>query len=470
MRARLSRRAVLRGAGVALALPWLESVAVSASAQASPSPKRFVAIYIPNGVPDYWRPPAVGAGQAWQLSSLLEPLAKLKSKLTVISGLENGSAFNPDGSGSVEPSHGRQAGAWLTCVDAVKVREKLGVPDANGVSVDQVMAVQPGFAGKTALPSLQIGLSSMFSYCEPSPCSLSRSVSWKTETTPLYKLVDPLAVFNLLTGSGAATPPASSRRDARKSVLDAVQESTALVRARVSASDKLRLDEFLGSVRRVEQRVVDQVGSCVMPAKPNFPTVSPDGFSQNTGGYDKSVHFDLMNDLLVWALQCDQTRIVSYMLEDERSNFVYDFVQKRHFEALTSTPVPGTGTDWHTGGQNGSADDYGTIVYWHIAKLAALCEKLASIGEADGRSVLDNSVIFVGSAMHGGDHQCVRLPALVLGSGGGALKTDRHVDLVKRPLRDFYFTLMNGVYDLGVTDFGVNLTGAPIALIDELLA
>lgn len=466
----------MRGAGVALALPWLESLARPAGAQVAATAKRFVAIYLPNGAPDIWLPPAAGVGAAWQLSSVLEPLAPLKSKVAVISGLENGSAFNADANPSVEPSNGRLAGGWLTCTDGAALRRQLGlhdVVDVNGISVDQIMAASAAFAEKTMLPSLQIGLSSMQSYCDGEPCSWSRSVSWQTHTTPLYKTVDPTVLFNQLAGVWPAPDSAlpSARLDARQSVLDAVQESAAVARARLSASDKQRLDAFLDSVRSIEKRLAtDVVSGCAMPpSKPDFPAVDGASFSANTGGYDKSVHFDLMNELLALALQCDRTRIASYMLEDSRSDFVYDFVPQRTFGALTSAPSTGFCGDWYAVGPNGSQDDYASLVYWHIGKVAAFCQRLDGMIEENGRSVLDNSVVFLGASMHGADHAANRLPALVVGSGGGSLKTDQHLALTMRPLRDFYFTLMNGVYDIGATDFGVNLTGAPIAPINELL-
>ena len=437
---RLSRRAVLRGAGVALTLPWLESFAVPARAQAAPAPKRFVAIFFPNGAPELWKPPTPGVGNDWQLSSVLEPFSALKSKATVISNLENGSVFNADGGSSVEPSHGRMPGAWLTCTDADVIRKKLNVPDANGVSVDQIMAAHPVFAGKTTIPSLQIGLSTVHSYCDGKSCSISRSISWETETKPLYKVVDPTAVFNMLVGAGPVPgdPSASSRRDARKSVLDAILESSAAARVKLSAQDKFRLDEFTTSVRSVEKRVTEiaSLNCPTPPSKPHFPTVPDDGLRQDTATYKKAVHFDLMNELLALALQCDQTRIASYMLEDERSEYIYDFVPQRHFEATSSVQVPGVCGEWHGFGQNGTQDDFASIVYWHTGKVAQLCSRLDGMIEEDGRSVLDNSVILLGSAMHGQDHSCFDLPTLLVGGGGGALKTNQHLALTKRPMRD----------------------------------
>jgi hypothetical protein len=108
--------------------------------------------------------------------------------------------------------------------------------------------------------------------------------------------------------------------------------------------------------------------------------------------------------------------------------------------------------------------------WWNVGKVAQLCQKLDALVDVDGRSVLDNSVIFLGSCSHGTNHQCANLPALMVGGGGGALTTDQHVALTNRPLRDLYFTLMNDVFAAGVTDFGTNRTGAALKPVVELLA
>jgi len=476
---RFSRRHVLRGAGVALTLPWLESLEPRAArAQALQPPVRFMPIFLPDGAPELWKPARAGAAAAWALSSVLEPLTALKSQVTVISGLENGSVFNADGSPFVEPEDGRQSGAWLTCVDSVAVRQRLGVMDANGISVDQVLAAYAPIGQSTPLASLQVGLSSAQAYCDAEPCSLSRSVSWQTPTKPLYKLVDPKQVFDLLVRAlpGGAAPTASTpqRQLMEKSVLDAVLESALVVRPKLSAQDTKRLDEYLDSVRSVEQRIgsatAPAASNCQVPPAPVFVDLSGGTqFRQNTAGYDKGVHADLMNDLLVMAFQCNLTRVVSYMLEDQRSEFSYDNVPLRTFTASTSTPSSGVCGNY-TGAQHGSQDEFATITWWNVGKVADLCRKLAATDDGNGKSVLDNSVVFLGSCTHGSNHICADLPALLVGGGGGALKTDQHLTLTNRPLRDLYFTLMKQVFGAPITDFGVNLTGAALAPIDEILA
>ena len=458
---------------MALALPWLESLIKPAHAVGAAPPKRFMAIFLPNGAPELWKPQAVGSGAAWSLSSVLEPFAALKAKTTVISGLENGSVFNVNGSSDVQPSHGKLAGAWLTCQDSSAIRKLHGnVADANGVSVDQVMAAHAVFAGQTLLPSLQVGLSTVQSYCDGQPCSLARSVSWQTEVQPLYKEVDPVAVFNKLAGvwpTDGAT--ATALAESRKSVLDTVLESAGTVRGRLSAPDKLRLDEYLDSMRAVEKSVavLSGSGACATPpTKPTFPTVSSGSYTQDGAGYTKGAHADLMNDLLALAFQCDRTRIVSHMLEDERSEYVYNSVPVRTFTAATSTLATGVCGNWHAA-QHGPQDPYASIVHWNVGKVAALCQKLSNMPEGTG-SVLDNCVIFMGAALHGNNELAADLPALLVGSGGGSLKTDQHLALANRPLRDLYFTLMNGVYGMNINNFGIDRTGGAIASIAALLA
>jgi hypothetical protein len=190
--------------------------------------------------------------------------------------------------------------------------------------------------------------------------------------------------------------------------------------------------------------------------------------SQTTATYDKGLHADAMNDLVAMAFECDVTRVISYMLEDERSDFTYDNVEERAFTAESSSPKGGTCPDYHVA-QHAGGDVFATITWWNVGKVADLCRKLDAIQEAPGVSVLDNSVVFLGACMHGGNHEGNQLPALLIGGGNLGLKNDQHLALDKRPLRDLYFTLMNDVYALGVSDFGQDLTGAPPARISELL-
>jgi len=480
MKPLISKRNLLRGAGVAVALPWLESLAPKRLAAQPGVRKRFMPIYLPSGAPEIWRPQTVGQGAAWQLSSVMAPLAPLKSKLTVISGLENGSAFNADGSASVEPSHGRQPGAWLTCIDPGIVRAQLKLQEANRISMDQIMAKNPNIVANTLYKSLQVGCSSSYSMCDSNPCSNSRTVSWNEAGQPMYKVVDPLEVFNkLVTG----TRPAENQVEMQKrialdkSVLDAVIENTARTAQRLGAEDKARLDQFLTHVRAVElQSVSTSTGlgglACMGGTKPTGAPVLPNQANHNTATYNKGTHADVMNDLIVMAFQCDATRIITHMLDDEASAFIYGHVQKRTFTNSTSTLATGTCGEWHNQGQHGNQNDYATMVWWNVGKVAELCLKLDAIKEGD-KSILDNSVILFGSCMHGSNHKCNDLPITLLGGGAGKLKTDQHLVLENRWLRDLHYTIMKDMFGMsgsGVDDFGISRPNKPHMSIREILA
>jgi len=481
----LSRRGLLRGAGVALALPWLESLAPrSLRAQSAPARRRFLPVYLPNGAHELWRPALAGSGSAWQLSSILEPFgASLKGKLSVLTGLENGSVFNADASPRVEPSHGRLGGAWLTCVDAAAVRQALAVDEANGISVDQILAQHESFAGQSALASLQVGLSTPLGSCDGEPCSSSRSVSWANERQPLYKIVDPLEFFSRIVSvaadpdeSGTAGVEAQKRRARTSSVLDAVLENAQRTRARLGRSDQQRMDQFLDSVRAVERRVVNVSGSmagvaCARPAVDEWLHVEQSAAAprQTTDHYDKGLHADAMSDLIAMAFECDVTRVISYMLEDERSEFVYDNVEERSFTAEGSSPNGNTCPEYHVA-QHAGGDAFATITWWNVGRVADLCRKLDAIEEAPGVTVLDNTVVLFGGGMQGGSHAADMLPTALLGGGNLGLKSDQHLVLERRPLRDLYFTLLNDVFGLSVRELGQNQTGAPLARLGELLA
>jgi len=485
-----SRRNVLRGAGVAITLPWLESLAPKSARAADDVRKRYLPIFLPNGAAELWKPSGMGAAAAWKLSGVLEPLTALKGKVTVLTNMENGTSFNANSSASVEPSHGRQPGAWLTCQDPGVIRGQLGLAEANLPSIDQRIA--KFLKGKSPIDSLQVGLSTTTSFCDSQPCSNSRTISWNDKNLPTYKLVDPLEVFNKLMGVVMTTMPGSmpampdleaqKRLAMNKSVLDAVIANTTATRALLGAQDQHRLDDFLDSVRAVELKATSAstgMGgvACTPIAKPtisdpNKPINNNNFARQNTASYNKGTHADVMNDLIVMAFQCDATRVITYMLEDERSEFAYDHVKRRTFTQDTSTETSGTCGEYHNGGQHGDQNDFAAITWWNVGKVAALATKLDAIMEGD-KSVLDNTFIMFGGAMHGSDHACDRLPLALIGSGGGTFKTDQHVQFSKRWLRDLHYTVMTQMYGMkgdDVDKFGVERANLPKTLIQEILA
>jgi hypothetical protein len=472
---KLSRRAVLRGAGVCLALPYLESLGVKAQAAA---PKRFLACYFPNGTSAaHW--PVTGKGSDYTLSPILQPLAKYKTNLSVFTNLENYSCIQDDQ--GVEPSHSRLCGAFLTCVDADKVRQDMKVELANGISLDQVIAQKMS----TPLRSLELGLSTLNSSTDGRHASLSRSIAWASPTQPLYKEVNPQAVFDRLVAAGAregvldpqAAAQAARRKALRLSALDFVRESATSLRAKLGREDRPKLEEYLTAVRSLEERtrgLSDSIDaqSNAMCKLIQRPTQT---YALNvTNGYNRATHASLMNELIVMALRCDVTRVITHMLDDARSDFVYDHVAQRKFSVTNS--VEGTGK---CGGYHGlqhagdSNDGFASINWWFSTQMAALCDRMSAVPEGDG-TLLDHTLILYGGSMHGGDHDARPLPMALLGGTRAGMRQNQHLDYSSsaagKALRDLYYTILNGYFELGVTSFGASLTGQKNQLISELLA
>ena len=463
---------MLRGAGVALTLPWLASLAPrAAKAEVAPYPKRFLPIFFPEGAAEFWRPSAVGSGDAWSLSPILQPFAGLKRKMNVLSNVENVSSFYKTTGDVVDPSHSRTAGGFLTCVDADVVAAELKLQIANGISVDQVVAQHPKYDRLTKLPSMQVGIATEEGYCDGRDCSRSRSISWKSPTEPLYKDVDPGTIFDKILG---ITGYRGADYALDKSVLDAVYDSASSTRSKLGGHDQKKLDEFLDSVRSLEQRTRDL--GCVTGKRPTLIANGRD-FPSETAAYSKDAHASIMNDLIVMAFQCDVTRVISYMMGNSYCEYVYSFLVKRHFAAAGSTP--GTNPldvcgNYEGAMHAGSANDgYATINWWQSTKVAQLCARLDAIEEGDGVSVLDNSLVMFASCLHGGNNSSFDLPVALIGGAGGAFKTDQHLKLADypgRPLRDLYLTILNGYFGLGVPSFGQSALGAPNVPIAQLLA
>jgi uncharacterized protein DUF1552 len=455
----LTRRHVLRGAGVALALPWLESLAPRrARGQAVPRPLRFVPIYFPLGSDypnslDFWSPATPGQGDAWQLSPLLEPFAPVKSRVSVLGHVDQTAFVSSDG--LVAPGNSELTGAFLSCT---KVPMGTQSSPTNGVSIDQRIAAVTGAR------SLQVGLSTLDSYCDGLPCAYSRSISW-TADGPAPRLVDPQAVFDAIVGLEASAMPSGASGSAvpgRKSVLDFVVSNATSLEGRLGRSDRARMDEFLTSVRDLETRVA--APTCRPVARPTLSAsvgkVPPD--------YNRDDHANVMVDLMVMALSCDAARVISFMLDDARSDFPYDFLPLRHFTATGSTPAMGNVNISPLVAANaGDGNDmWSTITWWCASKASLLCQKLAAIPDGvDGQSLLDNSVIWFGSGQQGEDYE-IKLPLLYVGGGGGALRTNQALSFApSQRLSNVYLTFLRNVF--GATDASF---GDSTGVVPQLLA
>jgi hypothetical protein len=432
----MNRRRFLQGAGAAVALPFLEALAPrEARAQAAP-PKRFLAFYVPNGIHmAAWTPAQTGAG--WTPPPILAPLAPLRDRVTVITGLANRPA-QPDGAGD----HAGGTSGFLTARHALKTE---GSNIRLGVSVDQVIA--GAFAGRTPYPSLQLGAEggSSTGNCDSGyACAYTRNISWSGPSTPLAKETSPQAVFDRLFAGRdpAETTAARARRQRdRLSVLDFVRDDAARLSRALGRSDRAKLEEYLGSVRELEVRVrtMDDAGSCTGDRP------------ESTGDFRDRVR--AMNDLMVTALSCDLTRVITFMLGNAASNRVYDFLGVRDGHHQLS----------HHQGAPENLRQLQTICTWELEQLAYLLGRMAAVREGE-RTLLDNSLVFFSSEIEDGDaHRHLNLPVLLAGSAGGAFAPGRHLRLAReRPIADLFVTVMQAM-GLSETRFGDDGTG-PLSL------
>jgi len=489
----LSRRNVLRGLGVGLALPWLESLSIKAAQAATAAPtKRYLLMYFSCGVARaYWPPQGAGAGSAWKLSALLEPLSPHKKSIQVVSNVGQEALYN---SGvNPNPSHSLYCAPSFSCT----------VPDVSkpilgGPTVDQVIAQNIGgiaASGSTIPPafkSLQVGCSTMNSNPDGRHPSMTRSVSWSASDVPLYKEVNPQAVFdNLvmqLAPGGGANPQNQALAELRKardiSVLDYVAEEATSLQTKLSASDRHRLDQFLSSVADIEGRAKAQGTAMTSGKVYTRPTLSASYNERRPGavlkadpeGYDRNTHAEVMNDLITMAFETNLTRVISHMLDDARSEYHYNFLKQRTFTkgSLTSTQldVPittiqqGDLLGYHGLSHDGDNNDgYATVNRWFVEKFASLLDRLSMSMEADGKSVLDNTLILFMSGMQGSSHQLTQLPVVIAG-GNGIFKTDYHNNFPAQvKLADVHLTMMKNGFGIQLDHFGYSG-----GIVEELLA
>jgi len=475
----LTRRNVLRGAGVGLALPWLESICpqpVQAQA-ATGKTKRYVFMYFSNGVARaFWPPTGEGGGAAWTPSALLEPLVPYKKYVQVLSNVGQTALFN----GNPNPSHSQLCAPTTSCTinDVAK-------PILGGASIDQVLV--QNLKPTTAFKSLQIGCSTMPSYPDGRHPAISRSVSWAASDQPLYKEVNPQAVFDNLVKQLAPTGPADPateaaaklRKDRDISVLDYVLDEANSLKPKLSVSDNRRLDQFLTSVQEIETRA-KAIGTSMTGGNKTYtrPTMSASYMERadiksvsanDPAGYNRNTHAELMNDLIQMAFETDLTRVVSHMLDDARSDYHYHFLKQRQFtagsgtsieiDAPLDTPLQGDLLGLHALQHDGDNNNgFATVNRWFVEKFATLLDRLSKSMEPDGsgKSVLDNTIIVFMSGMQGSNHQANQLPIVLGGSGGGVFKTDYHNNFpAEVKLADVHLTVAQAGFGLtGVTKHG----------------
>ena len=399
----LSRRTFLRGVGVTMALPWLESVPVWGDETArrepgSEPPVRLAVLFAGNGFhsKEWW---AEGSGEHMRLGKVLEPLTDIREKMLFIRGLFNEEALK----GNI---HSSQTGNLLSGAPLAS-----GGEIRSGTSIDQLVAQHYGRS--TKVPSLVLG-------CEKSNPSVHKNysmlysshISWSSPTTPTPLELYPALAFDRLFKNGA------ERGD--ESVLDAVLEDASDFRRNVGAADRRRLDEYLESVREVERRI-EQSGrrgelQGWRPAleKPDMPRPA-DGIPQ-----DIAEHMRLMCDILVLAFRTDATRVCTLKLNNDHSSLRF----------------PHLGVDYmiHHLLSHSDTADWLKVNQFFIEQLAYVARRLDAVQEGE-RTALDNSMILFCSSMLTGNHDATQLPVVLLGGAGGQLRTGRVLDYRDQPNR-----------------------------------
>jgi hypothetical protein len=422
----LSRRTILRGMGAMVALPALDAMtpalAAAAGRKAVAPPLRLAFAYVPNGVTmEAWTPAAEGAN--WELTRILKPLAPVKDRVLVLSGLEhvNGNALG-DGPGD----HARAGAVFLT---GVHCRKTAGADIKNGVSVDQIASQAIG--SRTRLGSIELGCEDtrLVGNCDSGySCAYTNSLSWRSETTPQPPETNPRAVFERLFGADAGLDPATraQRVRTRRSILDLVGERSQALRNELGSTDRRKLDEYFTAVREIEQRIVqaESHNSEWLPEMEK-PSGIPETFAE---------HVSLMFDLQALAFQADVTRIATTMIAREGSTRTYPEI------GIADPHHPLT----HHRNNPEWIEKVTQINEFHMGLFARFIKKLADTPDGDG-SLLDHSMIVYGSGIADGNrHTHLDLPVLLVGNGGGALAPGRHIRYAKdTPMTNLYMTLLD---------------------------
>ena len=429
MPAPLPRRTLLRGAGAALALPWLGAMSPALGGYRNPAageltapPLRTAFLFKPNGMkPERWTP--AGDGEQYELSPLLKPLAKVKGQFSLLENLWNEQAVGRNG-------HWPKIPAFLSGGFVVRTSGK--DLDIGGQTADQLLAEKIG--DRTPLPSLELGVDEAYTGVDNVGGGFTRiygsHVAWRDRHTPVPKEIVPRLAFDRLfrTGPGVGrnapvvsgfTPRQPAVTDALAtddaSVLDLVLDDAKDLRRTVGSEDKAKLDEYLASVRSVETRIENAL-------KPQKRWINAGRFDVPRPGpgipEDFTEHTRLMLDLLVLAFWTDTTRVATYMFGNAQTG--------RSFSFLDGVRGSYHGLSHHKNEPEG-IEKYVKINHWHTVQLAYVLERMRGLEEADG-TLLDHSQVLFGSTLKDGNaHQEHDLPLILAGGGNGAYRPGRRV-------------------------------------------
>ena len=425
----LSRRMLLRGAGIAVGLPFLDAMRPAlAAGKSSAQALRLAVVYVPNGIiMKDWLPEQTGSTFAFP--RILKPLEPFREDITLVSGLSNLVAWQSKGGG-----HAKASGSFLS---AAIPKYTAGADVHAGTTFDQVAAKH--WSEINRVPSLQLGCedSRMVGNCDTgSSCAYTNTLSWKDPDSPLSVEVNPRGVFERLFGTADPSLDADTRaRRAlyKKSILDLTRHSTESLVGTLGATDRRKMDEYLTSIREVEKRIERAEKDPELPMGEK-----PSGIPFQYVDYVK-----LMFDLQVIAFQSDLTRVSTMMLGREGSVRTYPEI---------GVPDPHHPLTHHRGHPD-FIEKVTKINTFHVELFAHFVEKLKATREGDG-SLLDHSAILYGGALSDGNaHSNDNLPLLVAGHAGG-IRGGRHVAAAaKTPVANLFTTMMQKA-GLAVEKFG----------------
>jgi hypothetical protein len=441
--ASLSRRRFLRGLGACMALPAFESLspakllaapAAAANAAGKAAPVRMAFVYVPNGaIPSAWWPEGDG-GRNFTLSRTLQPLQKIRHELQVISGLEDLSADpGPDGGGD----HARAGGTFLT---GVRIKKTSGSDIYAGTSIDQVVAHQIGHL--TRFPSLELTCDAVrkAGNCDTGySCVYEYNLAWRSPIQPLTPEPNPRLVFERLFGAG---PPGERvanlkrRQKEQQSILDFVLADASAIQRNLNGRDRQKLDQYLTSVREIEERIQRTERMPVANPAMDSPSGIPTNFEE---------HIALMFDMMALAFQTDSTRVATLLLAGEGSNRTFTEIglSEGHHNLTHYRNIPET------------IDKVKEIDLWYVKQLAKFLEKMDQTQDVDGQSLLHNSMIVYGSGNADGNrHTHNNLPILLAGAGGGGLKRGRYLKSNRTPLTNLFLSMADLMGAQGVEKHG----------------
>jgi hypothetical protein len=412
----IPRRTFLRGAGVTLALPLLDSMVPAATllAQTAASPKpRFVATFIPHGAaPGYHLPPGVtlpatafSTGELKEMPFIYKTLEPWMKQLVLVNGMHCRSAEAPAGQ---SPADHWVASAYLC---ANKPKRTAGADIFNGTTIDQMIAQKIG--QETLMPSMQLAVEdpgANSSNCgEGYSCAYTNSISWSSPSTPLPMELNPQVTFERMFGDGSTAEERAARRDQDRSILDSLTGSLSRLRTNISAADKARLDEYAQDVREIERRLqIAKKAAVDAPAESTVPVGVPESFDE---------HIKLQFDLMALAFRGDITRVGTLL-------YARDLTSRNY-------PDSGTLTSFHGGSHHGEdpkrIKDYSVMNQYHVKMLAHFIEKLANTPDGDG-TLLDHSLVMYGTNMgNSNQHRHEDVPFVLVGGANGQLKGGRHL-------------------------------------------